>query len=1117
MHHHLFIAWHATAVWLLFVTVTLLAQDSKHAPPGSPTLERIAPASDEGELAIKRFTFLPKFKADLIAAEPHLANPVAFSIDEQGRFYVAETFRLHAGVGDIRGIMPWLDEELAATSIDDRLAEMKRHLGDKVSEWGLHSERIKRLVDQNGDGKVDSSTVFAGGFNDYLDGIGAGVLAREGGVYFANIPALWMLKDTNGDGVAEVRQSLHRGYGVRVGFLGHDLHGLCFGPDGRLYFSIGDRGASVTVEGRTVGRPDTGAVFRCNPDGSDLEMFAFGFRNPQELAFDEFGNLWTGDNNSDSGDKARWVYVVEGGDSGWRIGYQFMERPYSRGPFNAEKLWHPQHPGQSASIVPPIANIANGPSGLAYYPGTGLPGEYAGHFFLADFKGSPANSGVYSFAVRPQGASFELVDLKQFAWNILATDVEFGPDAGLFVCDWVEGWDRTGKGRIYRVHQPEASGSTAALDTGKLIRAGMAKRTSKELSALLGHADMRVRQSAQFALARKGGAGVKVLSDAARKDPRQLARLHAIWGLGQIAQVRSQIPVPIVSESMAPLIPLLADTDVEVRAQAARILGDSRHVPAHEGLVRLLGDPSARVRFFAAQSLGKLGRREALGPLASLLRANADQDVVLRHAAVMALTRLGDMDGLVRIGGDSSPSVRLGALLAMRRLQRPEVAVFLNDKEESIVLEAARAINDEPIYGAQAELASLISKGSQNEALLRRVLNANFRHGTKDSANALARFAAGPANPETMRSEALSALADWPAPSGRDRVMGVWRPLAHARDALVPSEALKPLLADLFQAPSGGVKAGIAKAVGKLKIPEASPHLTRLASNRESAGPERIEALRSLGLVDAPGLEVVLRSLQNDGDESVRKEVTRLAASTRSSSALGRILGILESGSIGEKQTALTALVSVDGSEAAEVLKVWMIKLIDGSVPKEMQLDVLDAASKRPEKGLKELVTKYETTRPKDDVLGVDRVELFGGDAAAGRQIFLERADVSCVRCHQVDGEGGEVGPVLTGIATRQSREYLLESILYPNRVIAKGFESLIVTLKNGSAYAGILKSETDTELVMNSPEDGLLTLKKSDLTSREKGLSAMPEEMTKVLTKQELRNVVEFLGSLKE
>src|SRR5439155_934113 len=220
----------------------------------------VAAASEEGELAIKKFQVAPGLKVDLWASEPMLANPVALNFDEKGRAYVCETFRLNAGVDDIRGIMDWLDEELACRTTDDRLAEMKRHLGDRFARYSEHSER------------------------------------------------------------------------------------------------------------------DTGCVFRCNPDGSELEVFAFGLRNPQDLVFDQYGNLFTGDNNSDSGDQARWVYVVEGGDSGWRVGYQFMERPYSRGPFNAEKLWYPHFEGQAAYIVPPIANIAAGPSGVAYFPGTGLPG-----------------------------------------------------------------------------------------------------------------------------------------------------------------------------------------------------------------------------------------------------------------------------------------------------------------------------------------------------------------------------------------------------------------------------------------------------------------------------------------------------------------------------------------------------------------------------------------------------------------------------------------------------------------------------------------------------------------------------------------------------------------------
>src|SRR5205814_2107928 len=112
----------------LFLSLPVCAQQQ----PGRPAVKTpfVAPASDEGELAIRKFQVRPGLKVDLWAAEPMLANPVAFNFDERGRAYVCETFRLHAGVDDIRGIMDWLDEELASRTVDDRLAEMKRHLGD---------------------------------------------------------------------------------------------------------------------------------------------------------------------------------------------------------------------------------------------------------------------------------------------------------------------------------------------------------------------------------------------------------------------------------------------------------------------------------------------------------------------------------------------------------------------------------------------------------------------------------------------------------------------------------------------------------------------------------------------------------------------------------------------------------------------------------------------------------------------------------------------------------------------------------------------------------------------------------------------------------------------------
>src|SRR6185295_7916949 len=148
-------------------------------------------------------------------------------------------------------------------------------------------------------------------------------------------------------------------------------------------------------------------------------IFATGLRNPQELAFDQYGNLFTGDNNADGGDQARWVHLVEGGDTGWRLGYQYLP---SLGAWNAEKLWQKRETNTASYLLPPLDHIGSGPSGLTYFPGTGqLPAKYREHFFLADFRGGSGGSGIWSFALKPRGASFEVTDRHQFAWSILAT------------------------------------------------------------------------------------------------------------------------------------------------------------------------------------------------------------------------------------------------------------------------------------------------------------------------------------------------------------------------------------------------------------------------------------------------------------------------------------------------------------------------------------------------------------------------------------------------------------------------------------------------------------------------------------------------------------------------
>ncbi len=1101
---------------------------------------QVLAASDEGLQALPTFDLAEGLEVELVAAEPHLANPVAFDIDEQGRFYVAETFRHGQGVLDIRGRTGWpskaykarlsperlaglademLDVDLAVRTVDDRIAYLRKYMGDEIGNMEIATDRIRRLVDTDGDGTVDQSSVFVDGFRNIADGIGAGVLARKGQVFYTNIPDLWRFTDYDQDGKPEESKSLHYGYGVRTGFLGHDLHGLVMGPDGKIYFSIGDRGTHVeTFDGRTISLPDTGAVFRCYPDGSKLEVYATGLRNPQELAFDALGNLFTGDNNSDGGDQARWVYLVEGGDSGWRIGYQFIQQPNARGPWNSEKLWYPRFEGQAAYIIPPLANIGNGPSGLAYYPGLGLSDKYNGSFLMVDFKGAKSTSGIHQIKVKASGAGYEVGELDKILWQAAATDVGFGYDGGVYFTDWVSGWATPGKGRIYRIVDPVRRNDPRVLGMKQLMAAGLESESSGSLRAMLGHPDMRVRREAQFELATRGLDSIDVFAKVFETEGSLYPRLHAVWGIAQVIDLAGAgQDQNVTSQRIAPLLAAMKSSDAEVRAQICKVLGDLKASVAFRQLLAALEDESPRVRYFAALSLGKIGHRDAIDSLLKLASANADKDVYIRHAVVMALVGINDLPAILEAAGSGDLAVERASLLALRRLNRGEIRRFLAHSNLELVREAALAINDVPIDSATPALASVLSKSGLNEPIIRRAINANYRLGTFEGATALVAFAADTSQEVAHRREAMEALGSWEGHIGRDRVTGNWRPLlSRGRDNSIAGLAVVPMHQQLLSDENEEVRSGALALIGKLGIAEAAETVAGMAADEAQTAGVRVAALESLKQIDRKAFHASLQDALLSDKKSLRAAALRLSSDVEGLNLFDYVEKTLETGSVAEQRGALASVRSMTDSRVPGLLSRWLDKVSGDNSNDAILLELLNAIEGSGVDSLETKLASYRASLPQGDTAARHPEFLTGGNPVLGRKVFFEKLEVSCLRCHKVKGEGGEAGPDLSDVGAKKDRSYLLESIIYPNKAVAEGFETVVLDLGDNFAVAGIMKEDTDEKIVIITQEDGEMEFSPDEIKGRSRGLSAMPEGMMDLLSPSELRDLVAYLASLK-
>ncbi len=1054
-------------------------------------------------------------------AYPHVENPASLGIDPLGRLFVAEANRFWFGVPDLRGAKQMTRGDFRSVTVEDRQKLYDEHIArhgpgpkDKDPEWYTKvPDRLIRLEDSDGNGAADRRSLFSDHFKKPLDGIGFSVLAERDAVYFTCIPAVWKMTDKGDDGVADDHKAISEGYGVRVSFIGHDLHGIIRGLDGLLYFSIGDRGYYVTDgAGKVHEGSGRGAVFRCESDGSGLEVYAMGLRNPQELAFDDHGNLFTFDNTGDIGDRARIVYVLENTDSGWDMAHQsphhyrqvldWGQFHPSRSVWVADRMFDTYRKEQPQWVYPPVGHVANGPSGVTWLTGESVPEDLRGQFLLTNYRGSPNSSNTLAIKLENKGAGFHFKGSREVIRGVATADVELGYDGRLYFADYGGGWSVNKNGTIQVLEPKDPALLKAGEAVAKLFAKGLGEHDLKQLKALLNHPDQRVRKLAQFELVERGPNGKSILVEVSQsKEASLFSRLHALWGLGQLGRQGK-------GDNKA-LLGLLRDAEDEVRANAARVIGDLRLGDARDGLLGLLEDKSLRVRSLSAIALGRVCKRGDAEVIASLYQTAAantsDFDIVLRHSCLSALDHLETESGAAEKATSSLVEERMMAVLFLRRHHSPKLVDFLSDVDLGVRTEVIRAIYDTKVLDTWVgdRLANLNGHGLP-ESVQRRIVGANYRKGTARNAKRLVVLATDAKLHKSVRQAALHGLRMWEACIDTDPVLGHYRP------QVVKGRTMKQLGSDL----TGSIRRFISRKQDSsltalaTKLSGECGIALDLATSRKQVMDSALDAelrvatLDSIAQAGQPADNPLILKLLQDKEPLVHAAALRHGFGRNLEGVAEFGYTAIKSGPIAAARSGINGLALRDPSS---LKGLWLSR--EKSLRKELWLDAYLSLSTAKVGTAKAAAVSFAAQDP----YNVFSLSAVGGDPIEGGLVFRNQG--ACLQCHKVGGEGGVQGPDLSIVAERLKPSELLQSVVNPGAVITEGYGLSSVTLKNGTALVGRVPKQTDALVQVIAPDGKVTDLKRSEVASITPPVSPMPP-LGMTLPPPDLRNLVAFLAS---
>ena len=936
--------------------------------------------------------------------------------------------------------------------------------------------RIIRCRDTDQDGKADEFVHFVPDVDSPRGGHFVGDT-----LYLIHPPYLSSFRDTDGDGVADETKLLVSGLGGGIEHprgADHTTNGVRMGIDGWLYISVGDFG--MTAAKGTDGTTYTlhgGGVVRVRPDGSGLEPYALMVRNICDTAISPTLDLFSRDNTNDGkGWNTRFHHFTALADHGYPRLYQHF----------------------ADEAVAPLADYGGGSgTGALWVDEPGLPGSFGSMLYSCDWT----TGNIYYHPVTREGSSFS-VKQEVFHQVPRATDIDVDGSSRLYLADWRGGQFKfAGKGKPVGLIQ-----QVVAKDGSPAKYEDVTKADDARLHALLASPSAVQRLEAQREILRRGkkpATAEALFALAADKSAAAAARVAAIFTFKQLYG----------AESTRYLAELVADPGV--REFALRAMADDRGqlagIPAKPYLDALT-DADPRVVLQALIGLQRLGTKEASTAILAAAPGwkEGGPSPRLAHTATATLASLAEVPAL--IAGTGNPATRTIALRALGRIHRTDAVDAL--------LALVRDTGDMDVrFDALVTLARL-----------------HFQEKPWD-------------------------LKSWwntrPDDRGPYYETIEWAESPRIRAALekgygmLPAERHEAYLAALARnriAVSELKLAGLDPVVAALASPQLDnkqlPLVLDAARDPKRTFAQRLECYRALSRGPArlvtPSRLAVLAAWagEKDAPQETTQHIDDFVNETQRGTEVKQLRELAAKQSDAVSRIAWKALLTVLHSPLAkEPWKKEVRKYVDEN-PREVGFFLALADLKLPgfdkqiEVGLSfdndTLIAAAQAARDavaaasaggrkvaEMPVEEVAKVAMTGkGNVKDGERLYTSQG---CIACHSVDPKAEQKGPYLGAAGAKFTRDYLIDSILDPNKIVAQGFQTTVITMKDGAAHMGFVTAEADGIVELRNIAGQVTKLKRADVTKEDHlPQSMMPPGLAAGLTVEEFTSLIEYLVSLR-